>query len=723
MQDERYVDNESGVLKKYGTECGYRRRKILIVDDDDISCAILCHILEDSCDTLVADNGEKALDIMKKQCRGISAILLDLMMPVMDGYEFLNTIMKAPQFSSIPVIVVTSGNCEEDEIRCFESGAADFISKPYHSEIVKKRVERIMHLQETSAVLRMVQYDQLTGLYSKEYFYLETERILENLPDLQYDMVVADVDNFIVINELLGEEIKDEMLCYMADRYRKLLGDNGICTRLHDDMFAMLVEHGDSSWKEQLLWQWDEKTGKMPTHNLVIKYGVYENVDRKIRPFEMCDRAIMALNRIRNLYGRYVTIYDDSFRADLLREQHILDTMEQALEEHQFQVYFQPQYDINNDHISGAEALVRWIHPEFGFMSPGEFIPLFEKNGFITKLDFYIWEETCRCLREWDDEGRQPISVSINISRIDFSVSDLAERIIFLADSYGIDRERLHLEITESVYTDESDYIIQTVNVLRENGFKIEIDDFGSGYSSLNMLSELSIDALKLDLKFIQKNSGSHRSILNFIISLAKWMNLVTIAEGVETGEQVEKLKNLGCDYIQGYYYAKPMPREDFEHYLEEDMKRERHPKRENPAVDLPEDMDDGREKNSLLVVEDNEMNREILKFMLSPYYHVVETRNGKEAYDYLMAHTGEISCILLDMMMPVMDGFQFMKKRNQEKELTGIPVIIMSESEEDSDLMALRLGAECFVGKPYRREFLLLSIRNAIERWDWKNH
>lgn len=723
MQNRGYVGNEAGRKEKCRKESGHRRRKILIVDDDDISCAVLSHIFADDCDILVAGNGQEALDIMKKQSRRISVILLDLMMTAMDGYEFLNIMMKDPQFSSIPVIVTTSRNCEEDEIRCLESGAADFVSKPYHPEIVRKRVDRIIHLQETSAILRVVQYDQLTGLYSKEFFYMEVERILENVQDLQYDMVVADMDNFIVINELLGEETGEKVLCYMADRYRSLLGDNGICTRLHDDVFAMLVEHGDGSWKKDLLWQWGEDMDEMLIHNMVIKYGIYENVDRKIPPFGICDRAIMALNRIRNLYGRNVAIYDESLHVSLLREQQILDVMEQALREHQFQVYYQPQYDINNDHIAGAEALVRWIHPEFGFMSPGEFIPLFEKNGFITRLDFYVWEEVCRCLHKWEEEGRQPISVSINISRIDFSVSDLADRITCLADKYGIERERLHLEITESVCTNESHQIIQTVNELRENGFWIEIDDFGSGYSSLNMLSELSVDALKLDMKFIQKRPGSRRSILSFIISLGKWLNLVTIAEGVETREQAEKLKSLGCDYVQGYYYAKPMPREEFERYLEEDRKRELDSKEENPDTDLLTSRADDEQKDTLLIVEDNEMNREILRHIVSPYYHVVETQNGKEAYDHLMEHSEEISCILLDMLMPVMDGFQFMKKRKQEKALTDIPVIIMSESEEDSDLMALRLGAECFVGKPYRKEFLLLSIRNAIERWDWKNH
>lgn len=422
------------------------------------------------------------------------------------------------------------------------------------------------------------------------------------------------------------------------------------------------------------------------------------------------------MNRVKRLYGKNISIYDDSFRSSLLREQQILDSMEHALTEHQFQIYYQPKYDINTERISGAEALVRWIHPELGFLSPGEFIPLFEKNGFITKVDFYVWEQTCKDLLRWKNKGSLSIPVSVNISRADFTIPDLADRIKDLVDRYCIDRELLHLEITESVYMDEPQSIIQTINTLRANGFKIEMDDFGSGYSFLNMFSELSIDVLKLDMKFIQKNSQNKRNILGFIISLSKWMNLTTIAEGVETQEHVDKLRRFGCDYVQGYFYAKPMPVTEFEHYLEEDLTKTP-PAMESGNLPDPSSSDiQPEKKETLLLVEDNEMNRSILNHMLHGCYHIREASNGKEAYDYLLSHPDEISVILLDMVMPVMDGFQFMKLRNQDPVLSRIPVIITSESETDSERLALRLGAERFIAKPYDKELLLLSVLNAIK-------
>ena len=244
------------------------------------------------------------------------------------------------------------------------------------------------------------------------------------------------------------------------------------------------------------------------------------------------------------------------------------------------------------------------------------------------------------------------------------------------------------------------------------------MDDFGSGYSSLNMLSEIEVDVLKLDMRFIQECTENKRSILSFVISLAKWLNLVTIAEGVETREQVEQLKRFGCDFVQGYYYAKPMSLSDFEKFMDRDG-LEQLEEQEKPfdlEIVTPEPSE--VKKDTVLIVEDNGMNREILRDMLEPFYNVEEALNGMEAFEYLNEHPGKVSVILLDLMMPVMDGFQFMRKRAQEKAVLEIPVIVTSESDENSDLMALRMGAERFVGKPYSEELLLLSVKNAVEHW-----
>lgn len=450
--------------------------------------------------------------------------------------------------------------------------------------------------------------DHLTGLCSREAFYLQVSDILEKDPDTQYDMVVADVENFKVVNERFGIKNGDKVLCYLSDKYQRLLNGEGICTRMHGDVFAMLIRHGDGSWKERILWQFGENENEMEFRNLVIKYGIYEHVDRRIVPSGMCDRAVLALNRIKKMYGKNVAMYDDSLRATLLREQQILDTMERALKERQFQVYYQAKYDINTENIIGAEALVRWIHPEM---------------GFIVKVDYYVWEEACKILRKWKEENRTMIPISVNVSRVDFELPGLVERITHLADQYEIERKYLHLEITESVYTDEPQQIIQ-------------------------------------------KNSNDRKNILGFIISLSKWLNLSTIAEGVETKEQIEKLKNFGCDYVQGYYYAKPVPYEEFEQLL--DKKTE-----SKASVDVIAKEEEilkicSGEKYSILIVDDNEMNRELLKSMLEEYYTVHEVCNGQEAMDYLLEHPGKIFLIVLYGEIPL-DDMELFNQILEEKQ------------------------------------------------------
>jgi EAL domain-containing protein (putative c-di-GMP-specific phosphodiesterase class I) len=368
------------------------------------------------------------------------------------------------------------------------------------------------------------------------------------------------------LNERYGEKAGDDFLRYLANKYREL-NPEGIYARLSGNTFACLME--SSFPTEEIPRFVKEVTDNAPVPNQVILYGVYANVDEKVSISTMCDRALLAMSRIKKQYGNVIGYYDDELRCELLREQQILDSMEDAIKEKQFQVYYQPKHDVQTGEIIGAEALVRWIHPKFGFMSPAEFIPLFEKNGFISRLDSYVWEEVCIELKRQKNQGLPVVPVSVNVSRADFVWIGLAEQIQALTDSYGIDNNLLHLEVTESTYNDNEQQIIMTVSKLRRRGFKIEMDDFGSGYSSLTMLSELPMDVLKLDKSFINELTCPKKQyVLNFVIKLAQCLEVDVIAEGVETEEQLRKLKDMGCIYVQGYYYAKPMPTEDFEKYL-----------------------------------------------------------------------------------------------------------------------------------------------------------
>lgn len=285
----------------------------------------------------------------------------------------------------------------------------------------------------------------------------------------------------------------------------------------------------------------------------------------------MCDRAIWAVESIKGLYNHYYAIYNDTVREKMLRENELVETMVSALKEKEFVLYFQPKYCLNYHYIVGAEALVRWIHPEMGFLTPGEFIPLFEKNGFIHYLDQYVWEMACEYIRTWKDNGYPALPISVNVSRADFYMTDLVEVFCDLIGKYQIESSLLHLEITESAYiSDSSDRIIDTVARLREHGFIVEMDDFGSGYSSLNMFSQMTADVLKLDMGFISNELAKpmEQSILSDVINMAHRMHLNVVAEGVETSGQMVRLRQIGCDYAQGFYFAKPMPSDEFEQIM-----------------------------------------------------------------------------------------------------------------------------------------------------------
>jgi len=419
-------------------------------------------------------------------------------------------------------------------------------------------------------MINLIQYDRLTGLYSKEFFYQRVKETLAAHPEQEYDIIYSNIENFKLVNDIFGVPSGDRLLVNVAAMFSKQVGRWGICGRINADQFACLSERR-LDYSEQLFAEAGNQINAMSNvKNMVMKWGVYHIDDRSISVEQMCDRALLAVRSIKGQYRRHFAAYDDALRSKLLREQAITDSMEDALAQGQFIVYLQPKYRLKDRELSGAEALVRWIHPEWGFQSPGEFIPLFERNGFITQLDQYVWDRTCAFLRDWDSKGYPQIPVSVNVSRADIYNADLANILLRTVHKYNLPPSRLHLEITESAYTENPGQIIDTVTHLRELGFIIEMDDFGSGYSSLNMLNQMPLDILKLDMKFIQSETAKpvNQGILRFIMSLARWMNLSVVAEGVETDEQLERLREIGCDYVQGYFFGKPMPEDVFEELM-----------------------------------------------------------------------------------------------------------------------------------------------------------
>ena len=437
-------------------------------------------------------------------------------------------------------------------------------------------------------------------------------------------------------------------------------------------------------------------------------YGLYWYIIDYIA--ELCDRALLAADRIKGQYNKFFAVYNDTLRDQLLREQVITDSMESALTEGQFTIYLQPKYSLNDDGLAGAEALVRWIHPEWGIISPGEFIPLFEKNGFITLLDQYVWEQVCVLLRDWREKGYATLPVSVNVSRADVYQSDLPDTLLGLVQKYGVDPGDLHLEITESAYTENPSQIISTVERLRRLGFIIEMDDFGSGYSSLNMLNQMKMDILKLDMKFIQTETAKpmEQGILRFVVGLARWMNLSVVAEGVETREQLERLREIGCDYVQGYFFARPMPCREYEDLLKTQIIEHRASAQKTAQT--------SDAVQSLLVVDEDAAYRRMIHQIFDGQYQILEASDAQGALDCVAIHGHDITfAVMLSMTLPDQGAALLLKELRQDPTLWRIPILATMPQSEELEKQALDLDADDFICKPHTQRGLRKRIAHLL--------
>lgn len=701
------------------------KKNILIVEDQEINRRILKKMLSDQYKVFEAVNGEDALSFLCKQGTIISAILLDIVMPIMDGFEVIKEIKKDQILSQIPIIVVSGSDDTTDnkEILALSLGANDFVTKPYKVEIIKHRIANAIRTREASAIINTVQKDSLTGLYSKEFFYICVDKMLKSKTDIEYDIVTLNINGFKVINDLFGSKIGDGILKFLAQKFLEYVGTRGICGRIGDDIFACLIPHME--YKDEYFDLATEEFNKFNMEiSISVRFGVYVVKDLSVPIETMCDRALLACNSVKGQFEKKYAYYDESLRQSLVTEQFILNEMKLALKNNEFVVFYQPKYDINTEKIVGAEALVRWNNPQKGFISPGDFIPIFERNGFITALDIYIWDLVCSDLHNWIKQGNEYVPVSVNVSRADIYNNNIVNIFINLIKKYNLQAKDLHLEITESAYTEDSEQLIKIVKELRKNGFIIEMDDFGAGYSSLSMLSVLPLDILKLDMKFVQNEieKDSRKNILGFVISLAKWMNLLVIAEGVETKKQLEILKNMDCNYVQGYYYSKPLPKPLFEKHLKDHhiLKENEIPKIENVGNNSIK-VTLSSNKRVMMIVDDIKINRSILTKIFSDSYTIVEADNGLTALEYIKKNKDNIDVILLDLVMPIMDGFKMLSILKSNVKLKDIPVIITSQAGEDNESRSLALGASDFIAKPYNVEVALKRVANVVSTNSFK--
>jgi len=416
--------------------------------------------------------------------------------------------------------------------------------------------------------------DPLTGLPRAKEFFQRVDAFVQDNAVEGYAMIAVDIEHFKLFNDWYGWKRGD---AYLMDISTRL---NGVSTILKGfsgymggDNFAVFIKHRPE-FIDHMVKEIDDyinKIGNMA--GFLPNLGLYFiKGEEKLSASAMYDRAVLALDEIKGNFTRRYNIYDDSMMQEIDREMSVLSEVQKGIERNEFVMFLQPQVHAITGHVVGAEVLVRWKNKEKGMIPPGYFIPVLEKNGFITNLDKYIWEEVCAWQKRRQDSGKELLPVSVNVSRVDAFSIDLVETFVKLTEKYDIPRSAIKIEITESTYVENDHKIGKVADDLRTAGFSVYLDDFGSGYSSLNMLKNVYVDALKIDMQFLDMNESNAKkgeSIMESVINMARILRIPIIVEGVETEREIKSLTSMGCRYVQGFYYYKPMPVDEFETLLE----------------------------------------------------------------------------------------------------------------------------------------------------------
>lgn len=418
-----------------------------------------------------------------------------------------------------------------------------------------------------------VNVDSVTG-YDNYAKFVSDAGIMLKYKDVKYIAGAVDLSNFKAINDFYGRKYGDVVLKAIADRMHDIVMPDGIFARMFADKFVFLCPYYDMKSITYIIETYlseveIEISELRETIKINCNCGMYKVEDYKENINSMIDKALIACKMSKNTVSTMVTVLESDITKKLIRNQSITHKMNAALNNNEFIPYIQPKISFRDGAIVGGEALVRWMSADEGMIVPGDFIPLFEQNGFVTKVDFYMLEKVCSMIKRREKWGKKTVPISVNQSRIHVYDSTYINKLINVFDRFELDKNSVVFELTESAFTENTDDMIKLIRRMASLGYNISMDDFGCGYSSLNMLNLLPINELKLDQQFLSDESERSRYIIKNIVNLAHGLGISVVCEGVETDEQVQFLKKIGCDVAQGYYYAKPMPMSEFEKLLD----------------------------------------------------------------------------------------------------------------------------------------------------------
>lgn len=550
------------------------KRTILVVDDVEINRDLVEAQLQSEYDILKAANGREALDLLTEHYSDISLMLLDLVMPTMTGEELLQRVQGNSLLSSVPVVVMTSEDSQEMETHCLELGASDFIRKPFEPNILLHRVRGLIRLREADSALAAIERDSITGLYNKEAFLHYAKAFRAAHQDKELVAVMSEMADFEYLEDRYSPQAVKALLRHTG---QLLLSPSelSICGYLGEGRFVSLnisAPQLDSRWLASVT---EESIRNSPIPGVRVKYGVYDKIPPQ-RDLAHIYRSIAGkLRTIRDSFDEDLVVFGAEEERLILRRHQLASDMESSLANGDFHVVYQPKHYASSGKLCGAEALVRWTHPTLGPVSPGEFIPLFEENGLINQLDSFVHIRVYRTMRAWLESGLPAVPVSANFSRRDLLDNSYISYLV------GIRRDRpnevpahmLRAELTESMLTENFQQLSENMRRLNEVGYAIELDDFGAGYSNLAALAELPLDTIKLDMSLV-RTLDTKEPVVRHCIELAHDLGLCVVAEGVETQEQLDKLRALGCDKVQGYYFSRPLPADEFIAYLKDHAAR-----------------------------------------------------------------------------------------------------------------------------------------------------
>ena len=566
------------------------KKSIIIADRYRSNIELVRGAMADRFLIIEMTSGRELANTLRYYASDILTVICGNNLSDMDAEDLIDIVKNEPVIDDIPVVVIDFGdedeeneterNPEKRECRALEMGAADYIKMPCDQEILYYRVLNAA----SSSRQRLTEYlkyasfhDSFTGIYNRDYFLENVEKIMQENMDDEFVFGYLDISEVQLQNMYLVSEEEEEAktIIRLAEAMQEMTSKyvHFIYGQMEQEVFCFCSEYKEGRIDEIADDIEDAIRDRNIERDVDLSMGLYRVADNTMPAENIYRNAKIAALSIENKYVERYNFYTDELDKQITTVQEITKDMYRAYRENEFTFYLQPKYNMHTNRIVGSEALVRWIHPDKGMISPGDFIPVFERNGFITKLDYLVWELVCQKIREWLDFGIDPMPVSVNVSRIDIQNHDIKDVITALVDSYELPHDLFEIEITESAYMNNPKALIKMVDDLKADGFTVLMDDFGSGYSSLNILKDLNVDILKLDMMFLQdtNNKGRGESIVESIIRMTRWLDIKVIVEGVETEEQVNFLKTIGCDFVQGYYYAKPMEIEEFRHLSEDE--------------------------------------------------------------------------------------------------------------------------------------------------------